>query len=193
VAPLHFHPLAGRILVGPASDAAFRAWVTGQVPSQYRTHHPHLDAWELDRAFEDLLLRIAERVHGREAVCAACWGGAPCDAWVAGVAERFERARQSNPRAWAEAWRARDRHRAPEPDTPGRDEPRRQERPSAADRDRRGRAAASELGVAWPCTRAAVARAFVAAALRAHPDHGGTDDAMRRLLEARAELRRLLP
>lgn len=50
------------------------------------------------------------------------------------------------------------------------------------------REAAERLGLKWPWTEDQVLRAFRAQALRAHPDQGGTDAAMVRLLEDRDRL-----
>lgn len=52
----------------------------------------------------------------------------------------------------------------------------------------RVREAATRLGLRWPWTPDQVIRVFRAQALRAHPDHGGTDGAMCRLLEDRDRL-----
>lgn len=49
-------------------------------------------------------------------------------------------------------------------------------------------AAARVLGISWPATRAEVVKAFRAAAVRVHPDLGGTDEAMRAVIEARDTL-----
>lgn len=48
--------------------------------------------------------------------------------------------------------------------------------------------AAERLGLKWPWTKDQVARAFRTRALCAHPDQGGSDAAMRRLLEDRDRL-----
>jgi curved DNA-binding protein CbpA len=53
-------------------------------------------------------------------------------------------------------------------------------------------AAAAALGIAWPCSRGEVTRAFRAAALRAHPDQGGNDEAIRRVVAARTTLERAM-
>lgn len=45
--------------------------------------------------------------------------------------------------------------------------------------------AAALLGVEWPCTEERLTIAFREAALKAHPDHGGSDEVMKRVIEAR--------
>jgi hypothetical protein len=50
------------------------------------------------------------------------------------------------------------------------------------------REAAERFGLKWPWTQDHVVRAFRAQAFRAHPDQGGTDAAMCRLLEDRDRL-----
>ncbi len=50
--------------------------------------------------------------------------------------------------------------------------------------------AAEVLEVKWPCSRDEVIRAFRAKASKAHPDHGGSDEAMARVNAAREALER---
>jgi hypothetical protein len=48
--------------------------------------------------------------------------------------------------------------------------------------------AARDLGVEWPCTEEQLTIAFRDATAKAHPDHGGTDEQMKRVIEAREML-----
>lgn len=48
--------------------------------------------------------------------------------------------------------------------------------------------AARLLGLSWPCAKDAIAPAFKKAALRAHPDRGGSDEAMAKINAARETL-----
>jgi hypothetical protein len=57
--------------------------------------------------------------------------------------------------------------------------------PPPLTREQRIEAAVRVLGLTWPTTRAQVTKAFRIAALKAHPDLGGTDAAMRAVIEAR--------
>ncbi len=45
--------------------------------------------------------------------------------------------------------------------------------------------AAAVLGVEWPCTEERMNAGFREATAKAHPDHGGSDDAMKRVIAAR--------
>lgn len=50
--------------------------------------------------------------------------------------------------------------------------------------------AAAILGISWPCTPADVTTAFRRAAFRTHPDKGGSDAEMRKILRARETIQR---
>lgn len=102
------------------------------------------------------------------------------------------------------AGRRSRRQQRPQPQWPWDEAPPRQQRggstyrapppppapPPAPTREERLAAAAKVLGVAWPAGKADVARAFRAAALRVHPDLGGTNEKMREVIEARDVLLR---
>jgi hypothetical protein len=60
--------------------------------------------------------------------------------------------------------------------------------PPPVSREDRIADAARLIGVAWPASRSEILKAFRGAALRAHPDTGGSDAAMREVLEARTTL-----
>ena len=73
--------------------------------------------------------------------------------------------------------RAQRQHQRPPPPRPAG--------PPPPTREQRIEAAAKTLGLVWPASRAQITKSFRIAALKAHPDLGGTDASMRAVIEAR--------
>lgn len=189
---------AGAWLVVPAVDEPVLRWAMARQGAAVR-ELPGLRGWLVPLAAEGVLWGVVAATCGPAAVCAACLHDVGvCDGWEAVLRRRFEAAAAATalppPRAGepaATAWDPRPDRRwsraRPEPPPPPRPPPR-SPPPTPPDPAAALGAHAAALGIAWPATRADVARAFRRAALRCHPDLGGTDVGMRVVLAAREAL-----
>ncbi len=149
-----------------------------------------LNAWSLRPDEWPTVARVA--FHLGRTSCPECRAGTPCAAWLEPALERLrwlriDEAVQAHQHALDAAVRARDaqRHRWREPPPRAR-----QSAPQTHPRLDVRESAARVLGLSWPCDAPAVQTAFRRAALRAHPDVGGNDAAMRAVIAARAVLLR---
>lgn len=200
---LHVSPVdepAGWLVVPEAVDPVLE-WAMAQPGVRLA---PGFGGWFVPASSEDVLWRAVVHVTGEAALCRACLrgGAAACEAWGRIVAERFRDLLDP-------AWRAREqasRYRAAEAlaRALSEEETREQEavfedrsvgsrrvRPAPQPRrpaDSPQRRAARVLGIDWPASRSDVVAAFRRAALRSHPDVGGSNAAMVEVVRARAVL-----
>lgn len=140
--------------------------------------------WLVPNDLEDVLWAAVHNVGYQNEICEQCLHDAmPCDDWIRVVTERFERARRQiasfrdEPRGWSAPGYERVEPKE-KPKKPSKEELKRKKEDAK-------KKAAKTLEVEWPCEREAITRAFRKAAMKAHPDLGGTDAAMRDVLEAR--------
>lgn len=173
---LHWYEIAGKVVFWAENVQEM------EIPRYMSLHTRQLGrlwglggAWQVDAGFKALLIGYAE--SRRRGVCAECDGKTPClrfathtAYWAAEFNRRAERAEQYEQSSRVAQDRPKSKPFARTLAVPKRD----------ARQD-----AALTLGLAWPCTRDDVKRAFREAVRKNHPDLGGTDEKMRAMLEAR--------
>lgn len=207
--------LEGRVFaVATPYSREFVDAIKADVRPHHRGWSPQLKLWFVDGSRRIVLREVLNQTFGADAFCPACAAGDECAFWrsvesrlrAQGFREVMvdedarERARQQEAETAAEALR-RERERQRAEDRARRAEQEREQYERAA-RERAQQQSPEAQGPKLPATRleaaivlglpvgqlddhAATKRAFAAAALRAHPDQGGSDAAMRAVLRAR--------
>lgn len=183
----HYGRLVGDITPG---------WLVGALPSKKRLNRLPVedtgDWWAPFATAPAVMVEIELLLTPRTVVyCNDCVRGRPCDFWGDGAElhelgfraveepepamSNEEKAQWDRAQAWVEAqarnWYAtfRTKHVGGDLAT-----------------------AAAVLGLSWPCTHEDVTRAFRVAAAREHPDHGGSDESIKRVIAARETLERAI-
>jgi hypothetical protein len=143
-------------------DPDFVAEIKAAIHPRDRSWLPTLKVWVVRADRKAALREVLGEVFGDDRLCAECRRGRPCAAWTR--VEQSGAAFGLHPREAAEA--------KPPPPPPSVE-------PTTLAQ------AAALLGVGVAATAREVKAAFARAALREHPDHGGTDERMKGLLRAR--------
>lgn len=172
------------LIVFAAYSPVFAHAIEHRVPAAYRAHHIAAGVWEIDEYYESAVWWAIAEAFGLSSICADCLAEQcaqlyqlVCGNLVAGALENMRRQWASQPTS--------------------RTDPGARPRPLSMDKGMvlRGAAvrehgtphsvAAGILGIDWPASREDVTRAFRRAVLNAHPDRGGSEDAVKRVLIAR--------
>lgn len=119
-----------------------------------------LDAWSIGTGSVGRIRKTFEQKKSESTWCSRCLQGNACEAWsVSKLTENGYRPRAPNRRRKPPVWKEERIVRAVE-----------------------------ILGIAWPTTPDQIKSAFARQALKHHPDHGGSNEAMKRLILARETL-----
>lgn len=186
-------------LVVPGAQDRILSWAIGQIAGVRQL--PSFGGWLVPLEGENLLFSAIAASCGTGTICQECLHGGPCDDWIRIVSRRFETAKQNAlaiARTTGPGWRApgyhpvEDRRRASAYEETRAYEPPPRPRRKRPDpvilRESKEQLAAKVLGLTWPATKSDVTKAFRKAAMKSHPDLGGTDAAMREVNAARETL-----
>ncbi len=176
---LHFVRLPGRLLLLPSwVHYAFAVTLRDRLGATWDSTY---NGWILDARFANQAWDLASRCFGLRALCQDCLQD-DCErvGWILETRER--RAQELVQEFYGES----NRHRRPMPAPSTSIEL--EIRPSVQQPAPLKESAARALGLDWPAERDDIVRAFRRAALRYHPDVGGSEAQMLEILSAREVL-----